>query len=89
MKLISKMKTSSGKIVISIILGIGLAALFRTACQDEECYHYVAPNPAEFEGKTIKSDSKCYQYTLEKASCPSKVSNNNNMNDEPKIIRYE
>ena len=53
MKLISKMKTSSGKIVISIILGIGLAALFRTACQDEECYHYVAPKPAEFEMLSI------------------------------------
>lgn len=51
MNLLSKMKTPSGKIIMSILLGIGLATLFRSVCDDESCIEYVAAQPKNLKVK--------------------------------------
>ena len=63
------MKTPSGKIIMSILLGIGLATLFRSVCDDESCTEYVAVQPEEIKNKIIKNNGKCYTYTMETTKC--------------------
>jgi len=43
------MKTEHGKTVISIILGLGFASLFRKTCSSKECYQFTAPSTQEVE----------------------------------------
>jgi hypothetical protein len=61
--------TKTGKIVLSILLGLGLATLFRTVCKDKNCIVFKAPPLEEIQGKTYKYDNKCYQYTPKSAKC--------------------
>ena len=56
-----------GKIFISILLGIGLATLFRKVCTDKNCIVYKGPLHSDIEGKTFKHGEKCYQYKAQNA----------------------
>lgn len=49
---------------ISILLGLGLATLFRKVCKDKACIEFNGPILAEVNGKTYKYGEKCYQYKL-------------------------
>ena len=69
MNLLNKMKTPSGKIIMSILLGIGLATLFRSVCDDESCTTYVAVKPEDVKDKIIKNNNQCYKYSLETTRC--------------------
>ena len=71
--------TNVGKYIISILLGLGLASLFRRACHDRTCYNFVAPNIKEIEGKTFKFNDKCYTYKAEAKTC----------NKEKKQVSFE
>jgi hypothetical protein len=61
-----------GQIFISILLGLGLATLFRKACTDKNCIVFNGPVINEIDGKTYKFGEKCYQYKLQAAKCDSK-----------------
>ena len=43
--------TEEGKIVLSIIWGLGLSALFRRACKGRNCIIIKGPNHKEMNGK--------------------------------------
>ncbi len=55
--------TPSGSIIISIILGLGLAALFRKACHDKKCIVIKGPNMDDIHKYYYKVDDDCYKYT--------------------------
>ena len=57
-------------IIISIILGLGLAAIFREGCNGRECVVYKAPPPKEIHGHVFKHDKKCYKFSSHSMSCP-------------------
>ena len=57
------------KVFISILLGLGLATLFRKVCNERNCLKFVAPKFSEIEGKTFKHNDKCYQYNTSSISC--------------------
>jgi hypothetical protein len=63
--------TSLGKILLSIILGLGLASLFRKVCNDKNCIHFNGPVISDIEGKIYKHGKKCYKYTAESEKCDS------------------
>jgi hypothetical protein len=74
--------TETGKVAISIILGLGLASLFRKVCTSKNCIQFEGPILSEFEGKTYKQGEKCYQYNLKHSKCDNNkkilpISNNN------------
>lgn len=48
--------------IISIILGLGLASLFRQVCKDDKCRVVKGPNLKEIQKNTYKIDDKCYKY---------------------------
>lgn len=61
------MKTEKGVFLFSIILGLGIAGLFKMSCDSRSCIVYKAPN---LEGKKqIKVNGKCYNVTEEMIDC--------------------
>lgn len=55
-------ESNAGSIVISIILGLGLAALFRKACTDNKCIVIQGPNTEEIKQNYYKMNGECYKY---------------------------
>lgn len=61
--------TETGKIIMSILLGFGLASLFRTVCKDKDCLIFHAPPLDKFKDKIYKNGDKCYKYTPVATKC--------------------
>jgi hypothetical protein len=59
-----------GSIVVSVILGLGLAALFRRACKGDGCMVVKAPNAGEVSKYYYKIDADCFKYTPQVVPCP-------------------
>ena len=62
-------KSNTGKYVMSILLGIGLATIFRSVCKGKECSIYLAPPLDEIEDKIYKFDGKCYKFERVSKKC--------------------
>lgn len=58
-----------GSKIISIILGLGLAALFRNVCDDKRCVVIKAPNSHDMTTYYYKLQGDCYKYTPEEVAC--------------------
>ena len=65
--------TQNGKIIMSIILGFGLASLFRTVCKGRNCLMFHAPPLDDFKDKIYKSNNKCFKYTPVSTKCSLNV----------------
>ncbi len=63
------LKTESGRKIISFVIGLGLAALFRKVCKDGNCMIIQGPPLEEVENKVFKMESKCYRYKAEATTC--------------------
>ena len=66
------MAKREGQIFISILLGIGLAAIFQRACRKRSCIVLKAPNPRLISNSTYKNKDECYKYNPTITECPSK-----------------
>lgn len=58
-----------GKIILSIIWGLGLATLFRRMCKGRDCIIIKGPKPKKTDDKVFKFNDKCYQYKSHATSC--------------------
>lgn len=63
------LNSKEGKTLISILLGLGLACLFRTAVKSEESLIFNGPILDEVEGKIFKQGNKCYKYESKNDKC--------------------
>lgn len=63
------LSTREGKIILSIIWGLGLSALFRRACKGRTCIIIKGPKPIDMNNKIYKFDDKCYKYTAVNTQC--------------------
>jgi hypothetical protein len=63
------LNTPLGVMFISILLGLGIATLFRKVCNDRNCIVFNGPIISEFEGKTYNHGEKCFQYSLVSDTC--------------------
>jgi hypothetical protein len=61
---------TAGSIIISVILGLGLAAVFRRACRGDNCVVIKAPSMKEVSESVYRLDDACYKYTPEVVACP-------------------
>jgi|688.fasta_scaffold1814003_1 hypothetical protein len=61
-----------GRNLISILLGLGLATLFRKACKDRSCLSFNGPVISEIDGKTYQFGEYCYKYDLLPVKCDPK-----------------
>jgi hypothetical protein len=62
-------KTKAGIYLLSVLLGIGVATLFRKVCQGDMCTLFKAPKPELVVDKIFKFDGKCYKYNVEHINC--------------------
>ena len=87
--------TEMGKVCISIILGLGLATLFRKVCKDKDCIVFNGPVISETDQKTFKHGDGCYQYNIESTTCDKtkriiEISKNiDEVNPPPKVETTE
>ena len=58
-----------GKYIISIILGLGIATLFRKVCKDRSCLVFKAPSIDKINGQVFKYNDKCYTFKEKATSC--------------------
>jgi len=63
--------TETGKKIMSVLLGFGLASLFRTVCKNQECLIFHAAPLKDFRDKIYKLGNKCVKYTPVATKCTS------------------
>jgi hypothetical protein len=68
-KLISFLESRKGSIVFSLLLGFGIAALFKKACNDNKCLIIQTPNVSELNTYYYKTNNTCYKYTPVETEC--------------------
>jgi hypothetical protein len=61
--------TETGKLVMSILLGFGLASLFRSVCKGKDCIVFHAPPLEKIQDKVYKSGDKCYKFQAIASKC--------------------
>ena len=57
------------KYVISAIIGIGLATLFRKACNSRNCLVFKAPHIDKIRNQIFKYNDKCYTFKEQSGTC--------------------
>jgi hypothetical protein len=62
----------TGKIIMSILLGLGLATIFRAVCRGKECRVIAAPPIEEIENQVYRFNNKCYNIEKNAVKCNSK-----------------
>ena len=58
------LNTPTGRIFVSLLLGLGLATLFRKVCTEKNCMIFHGPVISEIDGKTFQFGESCYKYEL-------------------------
>ncbi len=58
-----------GSILVSVIIGFGLASLFRFTCKYKNCIQYIAPKRNTLENKTVQWKKKCYKPSVHFVPC--------------------
>ena len=71
--------TNTGRLIMSILLGFGLATLFRRVCTGNKCMQFKAPPMQDIEDKIYQIRGKCYKYVAEPTVC----------NSSKKIVHFE
>ncbi|MFM8473615.1 MAG: hypothetical protein ACKOBV_08860, partial [Candidatus Kapaibacterium sp.] len=54
---------------MSVLLGFGLASLFRTVCKDNNCVVFHAPPLDDFKDNVYKNKDKCVKYVPVATKC--------------------
>jgi hypothetical protein len=64
--------TTRGKNIISVILGFGLASLFRTVCKNKNCIMFSSPPLEDVSKKIYRGENnKCYKFVPHATKCSS------------------
>ncbi len=61
--------SSIGKYIISILLGLGIATVFRRVCKDRSCLIFKAPPIHKIKNQVFKFDDKCYIFKEHGQKC--------------------
>lgn len=87
------LNTELGRFFISLLLGLGLASLFRKVCKDKNCITFNGPIINDIDGKIYKYGEKCYKYSLTPSTCNKNkriidISQPKDTNDGSKILNF-
>jgi len=63
--------SSTGRIIMSILLGIGLATFFRQVCKGKQCKIISSP-PLDELNNVFKIDNSCYNIEKRAVKCDPK-----------------
>lgn len=69
---LDKLEDSRGaRIFVSLVLGLGIASLFRLTCVGGQCQVIRGPNLEEVHRHVYRIDNQCYKYSTVPAKCTS------------------
>jgi hypothetical protein len=68
------LQSKEGQVIISIVLGLGLATMFRKACTGKSCIVIKGPKIEEAQGFQYRINDECYKYTSYVVDCDEKAS---------------
>ena len=71
MSLQKVLQTDNGKMLIAVILGIGLATLFRKSCSNKDCLDFKGPKLDDIKDKVFKYENDCYTFKPNPTKCSS------------------
>lgn len=63
------MNTEYGSVIISVVLGLGLASFFKKVCKDGRCVIIKGPPINEVNKNIYKINEECYKYTPFASKC--------------------
>ena len=63
------LENRTGQVILSVILGMGLAIMFSRACIGRNCIIVRGPNPAVMDSKIYHFNDQCYTFTPNMISC--------------------
>jgi len=63
------LRSNAGRILISIILGLGISSLFRRECKDLECINFKGPSEEDIKDKLFRFNEKCFSISPRAATC--------------------
>ena len=69
MDIIKIFRDPKSKIVISIILGLGLATMFRKSCVGRKCIVIKGPKSKDVQGHVYRIEDSCYKYVPHVVKC--------------------
>jgi len=69
MNLIKLVESKLGRLLVSVILGLGLATLFRKSCKTKECTIFLAPDISSLKDDIYRYDNKCVKYKEKAVKC--------------------
>ena len=69
MNLLDLVKSQFGKYVMSIMLGLGLATIFRRTCKDRKCLVFVPPEMDSLSKDIYEYNGKCFKYEAKGIAC--------------------
>ena len=61
--------TDFGNIIISVLLGLGLASLFYQVCKDKNCIEFHGPVLNDMDGSIYQHGDECYKYSVVSTPC--------------------
>ena len=67
MKVKNFIGSEKGVFILSVVLGLGLACIFKMSCDSQNCIVYRAPDYSE--KKIIKYNDKCYEPNEHMETC--------------------
>jgi hypothetical protein len=70
--------TDKGKLLISVLLGLGIATLFRKSCTDKECIQFKGPKLSDVKETVYNYDNQCYQFKPNPVKCST----------DKKVVRF-
>lgn len=68
-KILEAIHTTNGQYIISFILGMGMASLFRKICKDRNCLIFKAPDFDEVTKNIYTYGNKCYSFNKQAVEC--------------------
>ena len=72
--ILKSIHTKFGRYLVSVILGIGLASIFRKSCDNKDCLDFKGPHHLDIIQKIYKHNNECYSFEQASISCDKKKS---------------
>ena len=71
-KVVQFLNSDEGVLFTSIVLGLGLATMFRLSCNGAKCVEIRAPDLSTLRRNVYEMDGTCYKYTPAATRCPAR-----------------
>ena len=69
------LKDDYGSMIVSALIGLGIAALFKKSCDGQMCKQYIAPKVNDIINNIWGFNGECYVYEPKDVSCSANSEN--------------